>query len=665
MDAARRRPTRRVVTAEGERFRDRADAGRQLAERLRRYAGRDDVVVLGLPRGGVPVAREVARALDAPLDVFVVRKLRVPGDEDLAFGAVASGGTRVLLKGVVDTLDIPPEWIEAVDAAERRELERLERALRGDRPPPELSARTVILVDDAITTGATTSAAVRAVRLEDPLRVVVAAPVADAAACDELRMIADELVCLRTPDPLRSASEWFEDFSVPGSDELRRLLEQARRPAPASDIGVIDQLHGKAADYDPVVRRAAETDVVLVGAASHGTHEFYAARAEMTRRLIAEHGYTVVAVEADWPDAYRVNRFVRGEGDDESAEEALEGFRRFPAWMWRNTAVAEFVLWLREHNDGLPPGATKVGFYGLDLYSLHTSMHEVIAYLEDLDPEAAERARRRYACFDHFGRDPEVYAYEAGLGGAESCERQAVQQLQELHRIAAEQVSRSGYVDEDRRFYAEQNARLVVDAERYYRAMFRGGITTWNMRDRHMADTLDALVDHLGRTRGAPSKAVVWEHNSHVGDARATELGQAGELSVGQLVRERHGRDRTLIVGFTTYTGTVTAASDWDGAPERKHVRRALPGSWEELFHEAELRRVLIDTSRTPGRRLERAIGVVYRPETERISHYFHARLADQFDLVIHLDETHALEPLDRTAEWETGEVPELYPWGV
>ena len=277
--------------------------------------------------------------------------------------------------------------------------------------------------------------------------MVVAAPVADAAACDELRMIADELVCLRTPDRLRSASEWFEDFSVPGSDELRRLLEQARRPAPAADIGIVDQLRGTAADYDPVVRRAAETDVVLVGGASHGTHEFYAARAEMTRRLIAEHGYTVVAVEADWPDAYRVNRFVRGEGDDESAEEALEGFRRFPAWMWRNTAVAEFVLWLREHNDGLPPGATKVGFYGLDLYSLHTSMHEVIAYLEDLDPEAAERARRRYACFDHFGRDPEVYAYEAGLGGAESCERQAVQQLQELHRIAAEQVSKSGHAE--------------------------------------------------------------------------------------------------------------------------------------------------------------------------------------------------------------------------
>jgi erythromycin esterase-like protein len=180
-----------------------------------------------------------------------------------------------------------------------------------------------------------------------------------------------------------------------------------------------------------------------------------------------------------------------------------------------------------------------------------------------------------------------------------------------------------------------------------------------------MADTLDALVDHLGRRHGLPAKAVVWEHNSHVGDARATELGQAGELNVGQLVRERHGRHRTLIVGFTTYTGTVTAASDWDGDPERRHVRPALPGSWEELFHEHVLSHALVDPGRTPGRRLERAIGVVYRPETERISHYFHARLADQFDAVIHLDETHALEPLERTGRWETGEVPELYPWGV
>ena len=304
-------------------------------------------------------------------------------------------------------------------------------------------------------------------------------------------------------------------------------------------------------DYDVIVERAARAGFGLIGEASHGTHEFYAMRAEITRRLIVEHGYTVVAVEADWPDADRVNRFVHGRGDDEDADEALSDFRRFPTWMWRNTAVAEFVLWLREHNDGLPDGAPKVGFYGLDLYSLHRSMHEVIAYLEDIDPDAAERARQRYACFDHFGRDPQVYAYETGLGGAEPCERQAVAQLVELQRMAAEGFEHNGHLDDDRQFYAEQNARLVVDAERYYRAMFRGGVTTWNMRDRHMADTLDALVDHRSRRHGRPVKAVVWEHNSHVGDARATELGQAGELNVGQLARERHGRD-VLSVGFTT-----------------------------------------------------------------------------------------------------------------
>jgi erythromycin esterase-like protein len=233
----------------------------------------------------------------------------------------------------------------------------------------------------------------------------------------------------------------------------------------------------------------------------------------------------------------------------------------------------------------------------------------------------------------------------------------------ELRRAATEHGYEEAHVDEDARFYAERNAQLVVDAEQYYRAMFRGGVDSWNLRDRHMADTLYALVHHLESTRAA-ARIVVWEHNSHLGDARATELGQAGELNVGQLVRERHPRD-ALLVGFTTYTGTVTAASDWGGPAERKHVRPALPGSWEELFHERGAPRFVLDSASLRGRRLERAIGVVYRPETERISHYFHARLADQFDIVIHIDETSALEPLERTSEWVAGELPETYPWGV
>ncbi|MCW3065267.1 MAG: Erythromycin esterase [Solirubrobacterales bacterium] len=646
-----------MPTTTERRFRNRTDAGRLLAERLRGYGARNDVVVLGLPRGGVPVAFEIARALDAPLDVFLVRKLGLPGHEELALGAIATGGTRILNKELIESLDIPPEWIEAIDAKERRELERRERAYRANRPPPDLSGKTVVLVDDGLATGSTMLAAVEAVRAEEPARIVVAVPVADPEVCAALREVADEAVCLRTPESLGAVGRWYEDFSQTTDDEVRDLLAVARRPPPARGPERLRELTGASDDYDSLIKRATDARLALIGEASHGTHEFYRERAEITKRLIVEQGFTAVAVEADWPDAYRVNRFVRGEGDDEHAEQALTDFERFPVWMWRNTVVAEFVGWLREWNDALPGAAPKVGFYGLDLYSLHRSMDAVVSYLEEVDPGAARRARERYACFDHFGRDPQIYAYDAGISGAEPCEQQVVEQLLELRRLAA---ARTGGDDP---FFAEQNARLVVNAERYYRAMFRGGVASWNLRDQHMVETLDELIAHLERTSGA-AKVAVWEHNSHLGDNRATEVGQAGQLNVGQLVRERH-TDEALLVGFTTYTGTVTAASDWGGPAERKHVRRALPGSWEELFHEERPSAFLVDTAGLHGRRLERAIGVVYRPETERISHYFHARIAEQFDAVIHLDETHGVEPLERTSLWERGELPETYPWGV
>jgi erythromycin esterase-like protein len=415
-------------------------------------------------------------------------------------------------------------------------------------------------------------------------------------------------------------------------------------------------------DYGPLLARAAGARFVLLGEASHGTDEFYGERAEITKRLIAEEGVTAVTAEADWPDAYRVNLYVRGASNDRTPEEALADFRRFPAWMWRNTQVVEFLAWLRSWNDALPAGAPKVGFYGLDLYSLYTSMEAVVAYLEEVDPEAAERARQRYSCFDHFGVDPQVYAYATATGSAEPCEQQVVAQLIELRQLASEATD-TGEVDEDRHFYAEQNARLVMNAEEYYRAVFRGGVPSWNLRDRHMAETLDELVQHLERTRG-PMKVAVWAHNSHVGDARATEMSDRGELNVGELLREQHG-DAAFIVGFTTYTGTVTAASDWGAPAERKRVRPALAESWESLFHQAAEPRFILEPAALAGQRLERAIGVIYRPDTERISHYFRATLAHQFDTVIHLDETHAVEPLEPTSEWKAGELPETYPWAV
>ena len=444
-----------------------------------------------------------------------------------------------------------------------------------------------------------------------------------------------------------------------GATTLTGAVRAAARP-----------LVGAAHDYDPLLELVGDARFVLIGEASHGTHEFYRERAQITKRLITEKGFTAVAVEADWPDAYRVNCYVRGASGDADASDALAGFQRFPTWMWRNTVVRTFVEWLRAHNETLPSDAPKAGFYGLDLYSLFTSIEAVVGYLDKVDPEAARRARERYACLEHFGRDSERYGYATGLGLAEPCEDEVVSQLVELQRRAAEYARRDGRVAEDDFFYAEQNARLAKNAEHYYRAIFRGRVSSWNLRDRHMAQTLDALVAHLDRQSGRRTKVVVWAHNSHLGDARATEMGESGELNLGQLVREQYSREAVL-VGFSTHRGTVTAASDWGGAAERKRVRPALQGSYEELFHEVGLPRFLLSlqddgaaAQGLRGPRLERAIGVIYRPQTERTSHYFHARLPEQFDAVLHIDETQAVEPLERTAPWEAGEVPETFPFG-
>jgi erythromycin esterase-like protein len=426
-------------------------------------------------------------------------------------------------------------------------------------------------------------------------------------------------------------------------------------------------LGGGSREYDPLLDRIRGARIVLIGEASHGTHEFYADRAAITKRLIEEQGFTAVAVEADWPDAYRVNSFVRGRSPDSNADEALGGFKRFPTWMWRNVDVVEFVDWLRDRNGRQSSSREQAGFYGLDLYSLFTSMEAVIAYLDKVDPEAARRARARYSCFDHFAQNTQAYGYAAVAGIAESCEDGVVEQLLELRRRAHDYASRDGRVAEDEYFYAEQNARLALNAERYYRAMFRGRASSWNLRDTHMADTLDALIRHLDAS-GKPAKVVVWAHNSHLGDARATEMGVQGEINVGQLVRERYPRE-SVSIGFTTFEGTVTAASEWDAPGERKRVRPGLPGGIEEILHRTGLSRFLLrfDDPQLDGFHaplLERAIGVIYLPQTERRSHYFHAQVADQFDVLIHIDRSEALEPLEPSAQWTAPglEPPETYP---
>ena len=430
----------------------------------------------------------------------------------------------------------------------------------------------------------------------------------------------------------------------------------------------LQPLTGGDSDHDALMQLIGPARFALLGEASHGTREFYRERIRITQRLIVEKGFTAVAVEADWPDALRVNRYVRGLAGDSDAAAALDGFKRFPAWMWRNTEVRDFVEWLRDYNTGRDP-ALQVGFYGLDLYSLFTSIAAVLAYLDRTDTEAAARARQRYACFDHADGDSQAYGYSASFGLARSCEDEVVQELREMTRIAGD-LENASAAERDDAFEARQNAHLVRNAEEYYRTMFHGRVSSWNLRDSHMVETLQALDRHLG-ARGTPPRMAVWAHNSHLGDAGATEMGERGEWNVGQLVRDRYGSEAVL-VGFSTYRGSVTAASNWDEAPQRKRVRDGLPGSWEDMLHQTGVESFMLPLRGDEALRelamplrLQRAIGVIYRPETERQSHYFQTRLPDQFDALIHIEETSALEPLDRGERWHSGEAPETYPSGI
>jgi erythromycin esterase-like protein len=432
--------------------------------------------------------------------------------------------------------------------------------------------------------------------------------------------------------------------------DLPRLIRANAEPLPEIND----------AAFGPLFGRAAEARVVLLGEASHGTSEFYRARARITEQLVREHGFNIVAVEADWPDAAAIDRYVRHRPPARAPERP---FARFPTWMWRNVEVRDFTEWLRTHNAPINDPARRVGFYGLDLYSLHGSIAAVLEYLDRADPELARRARAHYACFDPW-QDPAAYGH-AATGGHASCEREVLAALREILDRRLVFLGR----DADAFLDATQNARLIAAAEEYYCAMYYGAAKSWNLRDTHMFETMRAVLDQ----RGPEAKAVVWAHNSHIGNAAATEMGQAhGETNIGQLCRAHFGPE-AYAIGFGTDRGTVAAASFWDGPMEIKTVRPARADSYEGLCREAGGARFLLDLRRPRDpdlvaglsqSRLQRAIGVIYRPDTERMSHYFGAVLPRQFDAYVWFAETQAVTPLQTEPE-RREDLPETYPFGV
>lgn len=423
-------------------------------------------------------------------------------------------------------------------------------------------------------------------------------------------------------------------------------------------------------DLDPLLERVGDANYVLLGEASHGTHDFYTWRAALTRRLIEEHGFSFVAVEGDWPDCERINRYVKGNaGLHATAASVVHEFARWPTWMWANREVVEFVHWLRHHNDSRP-SPQKVGFYGLDVYSLWESLDEILRYLEKHEPSSLPLAHRAMACFEPYARDEHRYARATRLVNA-SCEEDVVSLLAGLRQSASRKSQdgarpgRGGPLrDADDQMSAEQNAIVVRDAERYYRIMLNGGPHSWNLRDRHMFETLERLMTH----HGPSARGIVWEHNTHIGDARYTDMVDEGTINVGQLVREAHP-DRSLLVGFSSHSGEVIAGAAWGAEMTRMTVPPARPGSWEDVLHHAASGQdqLLIfggggGPEQLATERGHRAIGVVYRPERERYGNYVPTQLARRYDALIALDKTSALHPLHMPPS--PPEVPDTYPSG-
>jgi protein-L-isoaspartate(D-aspartate) O-methyltransferase len=466
--------------------------------------------------------------------------------------------------------------------------------------------------------------------------------------------------------PLVGAAGWTPDGEAAEAEgsprsEPPRATARSAPPSPPAMIAAaahpFDDL--ETADLAPLLERIGGARLVLLGEASHGTSEFYRMRARITRALIERCGFDFVAVEADWPDAAEIDAFVR---HDPSSRPRRKPFQRFPRWMWANTDVLDFVHWLRRFNERRSRDpAVRVGFHGLDLYSLHASMEAVLHYLDDVDPRAAVAARDRYGCLTPWQDDPVLYGRAVLSGTFDKCEGEVIAMLNDLLR------KRFDYMRNDGTRFADavQNARLVVNAEKYYRVMYRGSVASWNLRDRHMFDTLEMLL----RLYGPGARGVVWAHNSHLGDAAATAMSARGEYNVGQLVRAAYG-GKAHLIGFGTHTGTVAAARDWGEPMQVMEVRPSHPGSYESLCHEAVVRNFILPLREATGAlrevlvepRLERAIGVIYRPQTERQSHYFSASLARQFDEWIWFDESTAVTPIGEDSAGMPFGPPDTFP---
>jgi erythromycin esterase-like protein/adenine/guanine phosphoribosyltransferase-like PRPP-binding protein len=655
-------------------FTDRVQAGHALAGRLQDLRG-SDAVVLGLPRGGVPVAAVVAEELDLPLDVIVVHKLGIPGQPEVAMGAIGEGGAEVLNPSIIGRGWISEEEVEAAEASERAVLAQRLAVLREGRDPIDLRGRTAVIVDDGIATGATAKVACVVARRLGAAEVVVAAPVISPNAVNELED-ADRVACVLLPPRFQAVGKYYRDFGQTDDAEVVRLLHaaslrprrQRRREPDPSDVEATDDVRAMArpleteADLETLARHASRARFICIGEASHGTHEFYAWRAALTKRLIELGDIGWIGVEGDWPDCFRIDQWVRGRTEQrKDARHLLSSFERWPRWMWANTDVADFLEWLRGWNLTREP-SRRVGFYGLDVYSLWESLEAVIDWLAANAPDAVPDALRAWRCFEPYGEDPQEYAWATRLVPA-SCEPDVIALLASVRERAGHAAA--GFDDDEARLDVLQNALTAADAEHYYRVMLQGDRESWNIRDIHMADTADRLAERAGPDR----RGVIWAHNTHVGDARGTTMGNEGMVNIGELLRERHGLDQVFLIGFASRGGTVLAARSWGATEIVFPLPTAQAGTHEDLLGRALPGAALLRFSAAEGtewltrQRGHRAVGVVYDPRRET-GNYVPTVMGRRYDALLWIPQTTALTPLTHEPRPQSPEL-ETEPTGL
>ena len=635
----------------GSFFRDREDAALQLAQRLNQYRN-TNAVVLAIPRGGVEIGYHIATHLNAELSVIITKKLPHPLHPEFAIGSICEEGTIYMNEGFSATAPVMDPIVEGI----MREIKRRTELYREGKPLPVMRGRTVILVDDGIATGATLAAAVLLCRKHMAAKVVVAVPFSSKDLVPEIANV-DHLVILHSPDFFTSVGQAYDDFEqLTDHDVLTflnkadafRIIHRERPKAPAAGSYPLKS----AKDLDPLMNRIGDARLVLLGEASHGTHEFYTWRSAISRRLIEEKGFDFIAVEGDWPDCYQVNRFVKGfDHKDKSPKEVLKTFNRWPTWMWANWEIVALMDWLRSHNQQVQK---KAGFYGLDIYSLWESLEALVTYLEKTDPATAKIANDVMKCFGAYHYSERYYAQHALT---ESCKEELVTLLGEIRLRAA-----SYNMDPEAALNTVQNAWVAADAEQYYRSMVSLEDQSWNIRDRHMMTSLNRLLDY----HGPHSKAIIWEHNTHIGDARYTDMARSGLFNIGQLARQQYSEYNTVLVGFGSYSGTVMAGRHWGAPMQEFSVPPAQAGSVEELLHrESSTNRYFIFDQPVVHAKFDkvlphRAIGVVYDPANEQ-GNYVPSLLSSRYDAFVYIDQTTALNPIHVEADLE--QVPETYPF--